>query len=63
MKKAQTTLVDYHHKLFLSSFLGDGNTSSSDGMRIQVRVSSLQADANPHYGTGKGATMYRFVSD
>ena len=23
----------------------------------------LYDDANPHYGTGKGATMYRFVSD
>ncbi|AGF57033.1 TnpA family transposase [Clostridium saccharoperbutylacetonicum] len=32
-------------------------------MRVQVGVYSLHADANPHYGTGKGATMYRFVSD
>lgn len=63
MKKAQATLVNYHHKLFLSSYWGDGSTSSSDGMRIQVGVSSLHADSNPHYGTGKGATMYRFVSD
>ncbi|MFT9497650.1 Tn3 family transposase [Anaerosolibacter sp.] len=63
MKKAQATLVNYHHKLFLSSYWGDGSTSSSDGMRVQVGVSSLNADANPHYGTGKGATMYRFVSD
>lgn len=63
MKKAQSTLVNYHHKLFLSVFWGDGSTSSSDGMRVQVGVSSLHADANPHYGTGKGATMYRFVSD
>lgn len=63
MKKAQATLVNYQHKLFLSAFWGDGSTSSSDGMRVQVGVSSLHADANPHYGTGKGATMYRFVSD
>jgi TnpA family transposase len=28
-----------------------------------VGVSSLHADANPHYGTGKGTTIYRFVSD
>lgn len=63
MKKAQATLVNYHHKLFLSAFWGDGSTSSSDGMRVQVGVSSLHADANPHYGTGKGTTMYRFVSD
>jgi hypothetical protein len=63
MKKAQSTLVNYHHKLFLSAFWGDGSTSSSDGMRVQVGVSSLHADANHHYGTGKGATMYRFVND
>ncbi len=63
MKKAQSTLVNYHNKLFLSAFWGDGSTSSSDGMRVQVGVSSLHADANPHYGTGKGTTMYRFVSD
>jgi len=63
MKKAQSTLVNYHHKLFLSAFWGDSSTSSSDGMRVQVGVSSLHADTNPHYGTGKGATMYRFVSD
>lgn len=63
MKKAQSTLVNYHHKLFLEAFWGDGSTSSSDGMSVQVGVSSLHADINPHYGTGKGATMYRFVSD
>jgi TnpA family transposase len=63
MKKAQATLVNYQHKLFLSDFWGDGSTSSSDGMRVQVGVSSLHADANPHYGTGKVATMYRLVSD
>jgi TnpA family transposase len=25
-------------------------------------ASSLHADANPHYETGKGATIYRFTS-
>lgn len=63
MKKAQATLVNYHHRLFLPSYWGDGSTSSSDGMRVQVGVSSLSADANPHYGSGRGATLYRFVSD
>jgi TnpA family transposase len=63
MKKAQATLVNYQHKQFLSSYWGDGSTSSSDGMRVQVGVSSLHAESNPHYGTGKGTTMYRFVSD
>lgn len=28
-----------------------------------IGVPSLHADANPHYGTGKGATIYRFTSD
>lgn len=60
MKKAQASLVNYHHRLFLSSYWGDGSTSSSDGMRVQVGVSSIHAESNPHYGTGKGTTMYRF---
>jgi TnpA family transposase len=63
MNKAQAILVNFHHKLELSSYWGDGTTSSSDGMRMQLGVSSLHADANPHYGTGKGATIYRFTSD
>lgn len=63
MVKAQATLVNFQHKLALASYWGDGRTSSSDGMRVQVGVSSLHADANPHYGTGKGATIYRFTSD
>lgn len=32
-------------------------------MRVSIGVPSLHADANPHYGTGKGATIYRFISD
>lgn len=63
MSKAQAVLVNFHHKLDLSSYWGDGTTSSSDGMRMQVGVSSLHSDANPHYGTGKGTTIYRFTSD
>ena len=63
MSKAQATLVNYHHKLPMSYYWGDGSASSSDGMRVRIGVSTLNADANPHYGTGKGATIYRFVSD
>jgi len=63
MKRVQATLVNYQHKQFLSSYWGDGSTSSSDGMRVQVGVSSLHAEHNPHYGSQKGTTMYRFVSD
>jgi TnpA family transposase len=32
-------------------------------MRLQVGVSSLHSESNPHYGTGKGAMIYRFTSD
>lgn len=63
LSKAQATLVNFQHHLSLSKYWGNGSTSSSDGMRVQVGVSSLHADANPHYGTGKGTTIYRFTSD
>lgn len=63
MTRAQATLVNYQHRLSLTSYWGDGTTSSSDGMRVPVGVSSLHADSNPHYGTGKGTTIYRFTSD
>lgn len=63
MTRAQATLVNYQHHLSLTSYWGDGTTSSSDGMRVPVGVSSLHADSNPHYGTGKGTTIYRFTSD
>jgi hypothetical protein len=36
MLRAQATLVNFHHKLKLSSYWGDGSTSSSDGMRVPV---------------------------
>ncbi|MFB6732452.1 Tn3 family transposase, partial [Bacillus mobilis] len=62
-QRAQSILVNFQHKIPLSSYWGDGTTSSSDGMRVQIGVSSLSASFNPHYGTGKGATIYRFVSD
>lgn len=63
MNRAQATLVNFHLRRSLTSYWGDGSTSSSDGMRVQVGVSSLSADPNPHYGAGRGATIYRFVSD
>lgn len=63
MIKAQAELVNFHHKLKLPFSWGDGTTSSSDGMRVQIAVPSLNAEHNPHYGSGRGATIYRFVSD
>lgn len=63
LKKAQANLVNFQHKLDLSSVWGEGNTSSSDGMRIQVGVSSLNAYSNPHYGFKKGVTIYRHTNN
>lgn len=38
INKAQAILVNFHHKLALSTYWGDGTTSSSDGMRVQIGV-------------------------
>lgn len=56
--RAQASLVNFQHRLSLPNYWGDGSTSSSDGMRVQIGVSSLHAEHNPHYGSGKGATIY-----
>ena len=63
LNRAQSVLVNFQHKLKISKYWGDGTTSSSDGMRMHLGVSSLQADFNPHYGNGRGTTIYRFTSD
>jgi len=63
MNLAQSTLVNFHNQLDLPFLWGDGTKSSSDGMRVPIGVSALNAEANPHYGMGKGTTFYRFTSD
>ena len=63
MVRAQSVLVNFQHRRQLARYWGEGNTSSSDGMRVPIGVRSLHADSNPHYGTGRGATIYRFISD
>ncbi|CAM4241826.1 Tn3 family transposase [Listeria booriae] len=63
MLKAQATLVNFVSQQKLATCWGDGSTSSSDGMRVPISVPALNAEHNPHYGSKKGATIYRFVSD
>lgn len=53
----------FSNSLYVKALIGEKAQCPSDGMRMQLGVSSLYADANPHYGTGKGATIYRFTSD
>lgn len=63
INKAQAELLNFHHQLALPAYWGDGTTSSSDGMRVQIGVQSLYSDPNPHYGHGMGGTFYRFTND
>lgn len=62
-RRAQSILVNAQISTPLSKIWGDGTRSSSDGLRIQVGVSSVHADINPHYGTERGATIYRHTAD
>lgn len=62
-RRAQSILVNMQIQSPLSEIWGDGTKSSSDGLRVQVGVSSVHADVNPHYGTERGATIYRHTAD
>lgn len=62
-RRAQSILVNMQIQSPLSKIWGDGTKSSSDGLRVQVGVSSVHADVNPHYGTERGATIYRHTAD
>ncbi|MGI8544763.1 MAG: Tn3 family transposase [Aridibacter sp.] len=65
LKAANTTLVNYHHGLPLSSIWGDGTTSSSDGQRFGVQASSLIASYYPRYFGyyNKALTLYTHTSN
>lgn len=63
LRRAQASLVNYQHKLAMAKFWGSGHTSSSDGMRVEYGVDSIMADYNPHFGSNKGATFYRYTLD
>src|SRR5260370_2319892 len=48
----------------LSSAWGDGTTSSSDGMRMQIGVKAPNAEYNAkHFGAGRGTNMYIHAAD
>jgi TnpA family transposase len=49
LKTANAALVDYHHRLQLSSIYGAGIASSSDGQRFGIQASSLLASFYPRY--------------
>jgi TnpA family transposase len=64
LTKANTQLVNYHHKLPLTKSWGGGTLSSSDGQRFPVAVKNPESVALPKYfGYGKGVTFYTWLSD
>ena len=65
LKAANTALVDYHHRLGLSSVWGDGTSSSSDGQRFGVQAGSLLGALYPRYFGyyDRAVTVYTHTSD
>jgi TnpA family transposase len=65
LRAANALLVDYHHRLDLSSVWGDGTRSSSDGQRFGVRASSLLGVLYPRYFDyyDRAVTVYTHTSD
>lgn len=65
LNAANRVLVNYHHRLDLSSVWGDGFASSSDGQRFRIDASSLLASFYPRYFGfyERAITLYTHVSD
>jgi TnpA family transposase len=65
LKAANAILVDYHHRLALSSIYGTGIASSSDGQRFGIQASSLLASFYPRYFGyyERAITIYTHTSD
>ncbi len=61
---ALAKLDDFVLSAPLSRAWGDGTTSSSDGMRMQVGVKAANAEYNAKYfGVGRGTNMYIHAAD
>jgi Tn3 transposase DDE domain len=65
LKAANAMLVDYHHRLGLSSMYGAGIASSPDGQRFGIQASSLLASFYPRYFGyyERAITIYTHTSD
>ncbi len=65
LKAANAILVDYHHRLALSSIYGAGIASSSDGQRFAIQASSLLSSFYPRYFGyyERAVTIYTHTSD
>src|SRR5260370_33264268 len=64
LRTAIAHLIRYHGTLPLTCRLGDGKTSSSDGMRFGMAASELYARHLPRYfGMRRGMTLYIHVNN
>jgi TnpA family transposase len=65
LRAANTSLVNYHHRLPLASVWGEGIASSSDGQRFGIQAPSLMASFYPRYFGyyDRAVTVYTHVSD
>lgn len=63
IEKANALFVNFQHNLPIASYWGDGTTSSSDGIREKVPVSSLHASYDGKFGYKKDITIYRHLAD
>ena len=64
LKRANTTLVNYHHDLDVSQLWGAGTLSSSDGQRFPVSGKNRRARSILRYfGYRRGVTFYTWTSD
>ena len=62
LSEAQKILVNYQYNQSISKMWGEGNRSSSDGMRIANNSKTIYADYNGHY-KNKGTLLYRHIND
>jgi TnpA family transposase len=65
LNAANTILVNYHHRLSLSSVWGSGSVSSSDGQRFGLQASSLLGSLYPRYFGyyDQALTVYTHIAD
>jgi TnpA family transposase len=63
LRAANAMIVNYHHRLDLSSVWGGGTLSSSDGQRFPTKGRSLTARALSRYFVDEGVSTYTHVSD
>ena len=62
-RAANLVLIDYHQQLPLTSALGSGTLSSSDGQRFPTKGKSITARALSRYFADEGVSTYTHITD